>query len=94
MVNFFVMEDGGIPLVTPDPSQRELLAPALSMCSATSWCFSNSRASASAVAARRSIPGQRIPDKEAVIDMAGYTDLERHIVHMMREESPNRDRGK
>ena len=38
--------------------------------------------------------GRRIPDKEEVIGMAGYADLERHIMHMMREESPNRDRGK
>ena len=38
--------------------------------------------------------GARIPDKEAVIDMKGFEDLERHIMHMMREESPNRDRGK
>jgi len=38
--------------------------------------------------------GRRIPDKEAVIGMEGYADLERHIMHMMREESPNRDRGK
>ena len=36
--------------------------------------------------------GQRIPDKEAIIGLDGYTDLERHIMHMMREESPNRDR--
>ena len=33
---------------------------------------------------------QRIADKEAVIGMPGYTELERHIMHMMREESPNR----
>ena len=37
--------------------------------------------------------GRRIANKEAVITMAGYADLERHIMHMMREESPNRDRG-
>ena len=37
--------------------------------------------------------GRRIPDKEAIIGMAGFADLERHIMHMMREESPNRDRG-
>ena len=36
--------------------------------------------------------GQRIPDKEAIIGLDGYTDLERHIMHMMREESPTRDR--
>ena len=38
--------------------------------------------------------GRRIADKEAIIGMAGFADLERHIMHMMREESPNRDRGK
>ncbi len=36
--------------------------------------------------------GRRIPDKEAVTAMAGYAELERHIMHMMREESPNRER--
>ena len=36
--------------------------------------------------------GQRIPDKEAITGLDGYTDLERHIMHMMREESPNRER--
>ena len=36
--------------------------------------------------------GRRIPDKEAIIGLDGYTDLERHIMHMMREESPTRDR--
>jgi ABC-type nitrate/sulfonate/bicarbonate transport system ATPase subunit len=38
--------------------------------------------------------GRRILDKEAAIGMAGYADLERHIMHMMREESPNRDRDR
>ena len=36
--------------------------------------------------------GQRIPDKEAIIGLNGYADLERHIMHLMREESPNRER--
>ena len=35
--------------------------------------------------------GNRITNKEDVIDMEGYAELERHIMHMMREESPNRD---
>ena len=35
--------------------------------------------------------GNRIPDKEVVIGLPGYSDLERHIMHMMREESPNRE---
>ncbi len=38
--------------------------------------------------------GQRISDKEAVIDMAGYSELEHHIMHMMREESPSRNRAR
>jgi NitT/TauT family transport system ATP-binding protein len=37
--------------------------------------------------------GQRIADKEAVIAMAGYGELEQHVMHMMREESPNRERA-
>ena len=36
--------------------------------------------------------GRRVADKEAIVGMAEYTKLERHIMHMMREESPNRDR--
>ena len=36
--------------------------------------------------------GRRISDKEAIIGLPGYNDLERHIMHMMREESPNRER--
>lgn len=36
--------------------------------------------------------GRRIADKEAVVSLPGYMDLERHIMHMMREESPNRER--
>jgi len=36
--------------------------------------------------------GKRIADKEAVISMPGYGDLEHHVMHMMREESPNRER--
>ena len=36
--------------------------------------------------------GKRIADKEAVINMPGYGDLEHHVMHMMREESPNRER--
>ena len=36
--------------------------------------------------------GQRIADKEAVIGMPGYAELDRHVMHMMREESPNRER--
>ncbi len=36
--------------------------------------------------------GQRIADKEVVIGMPGYGELEQHIMHMMREESPNRER--
>ncbi len=35
--------------------------------------------------------GRRIADKEAVINLPGYSELDRHIMHMMREESPNRD---
>jgi ABC-type nitrate/sulfonate/bicarbonate transport system ATPase subunit len=38
--------------------------------------------------------GRRISNKETIIGMEGYADLERHIMHMMREESPNRDRDK
>jgi NitT/TauT family transport system ATP-binding protein len=34
--------------------------------------------------------GRRFDDKEKVIAMPGYTELERHIMHMMREESPSR----
>ena len=37
--------------------------------------------------------GERIPDKETVIGLPGYGELERRIMHMMREESPNRDHG-
>lgn len=37
--------------------------------------------------------GQRIANKEIVIDMDGYAELEHHIMQMMREESPNRERG-
>ena len=36
--------------------------------------------------------GQRIADKEAVIGMPGYVELEQRVMHMMREESPNRER--
>ena len=36
--------------------------------------------------------GGRIPDKEAVTGLEGYADLERHITHMMREESPSQER--
>lgn len=36
--------------------------------------------------------GKRIADKEAVISMPGYSDLEQHVMHLMREESPNRER--
>ena len=36
--------------------------------------------------------GQRIPDKEVITNLEGYVELERHIMHMMREESPNRER--
>ena len=35
--------------------------------------------------------GGRNVKKEEIIGMPGYTDLERHIMHMMREESPNRN---
>ena len=35
--------------------------------------------------------GQRIADKERVVNMPDYVELERHIMHMMREESPSRD---
>ncbi len=35
--------------------------------------------------------GKRIADKEAVVNMSNYNTLERHIMHMMREESPSRD---
>ena len=35
--------------------------------------------------------GRRIADKETVVNMPQYTRLERHIMHMMREESPSRD---
>ena len=31
--------------------------------------------------------GRRISDKEEVISMNGYSELERHIMHLMREES-------
>jgi NitT/TauT family transport system ATP-binding protein len=37
--------------------------------------------------------GRRYSDKEAVIGMKGYSELERRIMHMMREESPNRERA-
>ena len=37
--------------------------------------------------------GRRIANKETVIDMAGYGELEHHIMQMMREESPNRERA-
>jgi ABC-type nitrate/sulfonate/bicarbonate transport system ATPase subunit len=37
--------------------------------------------------------GKRIADKEAVIDMPGYGELEHHVMHMMREESPSRERA-
>lgn len=37
--------------------------------------------------------GQRFTEKESVIDMKGYAELEHHIMQMMREESPNRARG-
>ena len=36
--------------------------------------------------------GKRIADKEAVINLPGYGDLEHHVMHMMREESPSRER--
>ena len=36
--------------------------------------------------------GRRVADKEAIVGMPEYGGLERHIMHMMREESPNRDR--
>ena len=36
--------------------------------------------------------GRRIADKEAIVGMPEYGRLERHIMHMMREESPSRDR--
>jgi NitT/TauT family transport system ATP-binding protein len=35
--------------------------------------------------------GQRIADKEAVMILDGFGDMERHVMHMMREESPSRD---
>ena len=35
--------------------------------------------------------GRRISDKEAVVNMPDYVELERHIMHMMREESPSRE---
>ena len=35
--------------------------------------------------------GKRSSDKEAIIGLDGYVELERHIMHMMREESPNRE---
>jgi NitT/TauT family transport system ATP-binding protein len=35
-------------------------------------------------------PGERIADKEVVIGLPGYVEMERHVMHMMREESPNR----
>ena len=35
--------------------------------------------------------GRRIADKEAVVNMPDYVELERHIMHMMREESPSRE---
>ena len=36
--------------------------------------------------------GRRFDDKETVIGLDGYAELDRHIMHMMREESPNRER--
>ena len=37
--------------------------------------------------------GRRFDDKETVIGLDGYAELDHHIMHMMREESPNRDRS-
>lgn len=34
--------------------------------------------------------GTRVADKEAVISMAGYGEMERYIMGLMRQESPNR----
>ena len=31
--------------------------------------------------------GRRIPDKEEVISMDGYSELKRHVMHLMRQES-------
>jgi ABC-type nitrate/sulfonate/bicarbonate transport system ATPase subunit len=36
--------------------------------------------------------GRRYDDKETVISLDGYAELDHHIMHMMREESPSRDR--
>jgi ABC-type nitrate/sulfonate/bicarbonate transport system ATPase subunit len=35
--------------------------------------------------------GRRIPDKEKVIMLDGFTELEQHVMHMMRGDSPGRD---
>ena len=35
--------------------------------------------------------GQRIADKERVVNLPDYAEMERHIMHMMREESPSRE---
>ncbi len=35
--------------------------------------------------------GARIADKEAVMTLDGFGEMERHVMHMMREESPNRE---
>ena len=35
--------------------------------------------------------GRRVADKEAVVSLPEYGALERHIMHMMREESPSRE---
>ena len=37
--------------------------------------------------------GRRNVEKEEIIGMAGYADLEKHIMRMMREESPSRSDG-
>lgn len=36
--------------------------------------------------------GRRIADKETIVNMPEYSKMERHIMHLMREESPNRER--
>jgi len=35
--------------------------------------------------------GRRIADKEEVMMLDGFAEMERHVMHMMREESPSRD---
>ncbi len=37
--------------------------------------------------------GQRNVEKEEIIGMTGYAELEKHIMRMMREESPSRGNG-